>query len=146
MIPGPPDESPGTTGQAVVIDTNVFVAAAFHPRSASLEILERIRQGRLQMIWNRPTRRETRRILERIPRLSWEAFSELFRPECEFVGQTRPQDFTCVADPDDRKFAALAEASGATLVTQDQHLLTTGHRAGVRVVRPGEYLEMDDRE
>jgi len=40
----------------VVIDTNVFVAAGFNAKSASARILAAVREGRFQLIWNRPTR------------------------------------------------------------------------------------------
>ena len=56
----------------VVIDTNVFVAAGFNTRSASARILSAVREGRCQLVWNEPTRRETETILRRIPRLDWQ--------------------------------------------------------------------------
>jgi hypothetical protein len=66
--------------EGVVIDTNVFAAALFNPRSASARILEGIREGRFRLIWNQPTRRETEMILRRIPRLDWQKVAALFRP------------------------------------------------------------------
>jgi hypothetical protein len=54
----------------IVIDTNVFVAAGFNHRSASARILGAVREGCFQLVWNKPTRRETETILRRIPRLS----------------------------------------------------------------------------
>src|SRR6476646_59226 len=110
--------------EGVVIDTNVFVAAGFNPRSAAARILAAIRDGQLQLIWNKPTRAETEMILRRIPRLSWHRFAELFRPEGEFSGEVDPQAFDVVADPDDRKFAALSAAAKRPLITNDAHLLT----------------------
>ena len=56
--------------EGIVIDTNVFVAAGFNPRSASARILTGIREGRFRLMWNEPTRRETEMILRRIPRLN----------------------------------------------------------------------------
>jgi predicted nucleic acid-binding protein len=69
-----------------VIDTNVFVAAGFNPRSASARILTGLREGRFRLIWNEPTRRETQIILRRIPRLDWEKVADLYRPEGKFTG------------------------------------------------------------
>ena len=74
----------------VVIDTNVFVAAGFNARSASARILAAVRDGRFQLIWNEPTRRETETILRRIPRLDWESVADLFQPEGEFTGPVDP--------------------------------------------------------
>ena len=90
--------------EGVVIDTNVFVAAGFNPRSASARILEGVREGRFRLIWNQPTRHETEMILRRIPRLDWQKVADLFRPEDEFTGPADPAAFTVIADPDDRKF------------------------------------------
>ena len=72
--------------EGIVIDTNVFVAASFNPRSASARILAGIREGRFQLIWNKPTQRETEMILRRIPRLDWERVAILFQAEGEFTG------------------------------------------------------------
>ena len=55
--------------EGVVIDTNVFVAAGFNARSAWERILAGIRERRLQLVWNKPTRRETEIVLRRIPLL-----------------------------------------------------------------------------
>jgi predicted nucleic acid-binding protein len=125
---------------AAILDTNVFVAAGFNPRSASRQIVRQVRLGQLRMIWNEETRREIRYILEKIPPLSWAQVAELFRPENRFAGPTRPEAFGYIADPEDRKFAALAEATGAVLVTQDDHLLAHRHQEALRIVRPGEFL------
>src|SRR5215831_3454961 len=97
--------------EGIVIDTNVFVAAGFNPRSASARILAGIREGRFRLIWNQPTRRETEMILRRIPRLKWSKFADRFRPDGEFTGLIEPGAFGGIADPDDRKFAALAAAA-----------------------------------
>src|SRR5438105_2204516 len=71
--------------ERIVIDTNGFVAAGFNPRSAAARILAAVREGRFQLIWNEPTRRETEMILRRIPHLEWERVAELFQPETEFL-------------------------------------------------------------
>ena len=72
--------------EGVVIDTNVFVAAGFNARSASGRILAAIRERRRQLVWNKPTRRETELVLRWIPLLGWDKFADLFRPVGEFTG------------------------------------------------------------
>ena len=126
--------------EGVVIDTNVFVAALFNPRSASARILEGVREGRLRLIWNQPTRRETEMILRRIPRLDWQTVADLFRPEEEFTGPVDPAAFTVIADPDDRKFAALAAAANVPLVTSDKLVLAQGGKIGIEIVTPRDFL------
>ena len=126
--------------EGVVIDTNVFVAAGFNPRSASARILEGVREGRFRLIWNQPTRGETEMILQRIPRLNWQTVADLFRPEEEFTGPVDPGAFTVVADPDDRKFAALSAAANAPLVTNDKLVLAQQGKIGIEIVTPRDFL------
>lgn len=121
-----------------VLDTNVFVAAGFNPRSASARLIGEVRARRLVLVWSEATRRETRSVLERIPRLSWADVASLFAPEGEHPGGTDPAAVSFVTDPEDRKFAALSRASGATLVSADDHLLS--HRDRLDVMPPGEFL------
>ena len=125
---------------ATVIDTNVFIAAAFSPASDSARLLDAVSGGRVRLVWDRPTRRETEALMRRIPRISWEDVRHLFVEAERWSGGVGPERFTSVPDPDDRKFAALASSSGATLVTLDRHLLGAGLDDSCRVVTPGEFL------
>lgn len=128
---------------AVILDTNVFVAAGFNPQSASAHIIEKIRSGRLRMIWNEPTQREVEQILSKIPRLSWPRVADLFREEDRYVGETYPARFDYIPDPDDRKFAALSAATGVTLLSRDDDLLSSRDRAQVAILTPREYWERE---
>src|SRR5690348_757263 len=125
--------------RAVVLDTNVFVGAAFNRGSASARLVERVRSRALRMVWNEETRAETEYILTKIPRVSWSDAAELFREEERWEGETRPERFEFVADVSDRKFAALAAAAGAVLITNDEHLLSANGREGLEAVRPREW-------
>jgi predicted nucleic acid-binding protein len=107
----------------VVIDTNVFVAAGFNSKSAAARILAAVREGRFQLVWNKPTRRETETILRRIPGLDSARVADLFRPEGEFTGPVDPDAFVMIADRDDRKFVVLSAAATTPLVTNDNHVL-----------------------
>jgi uncharacterized protein len=126
--------------EGVVIDTNVFVAAGFNPRSASARILQGVREGRFRLIWNEPTRRAIEMILRRIPRLDWGRVADLFRPEGEFTGPVDPEAFAAIEDPDDRKFAALSAAARAPLVTSDKHVLAQSSAVGIEAVTPTAFL------
>lgn len=117
----------------VVLDTNIFVAAGFNPRSSAARIVEAARRGDLTPIWHASTRAETRAILEQIPPLDWARFADLFDPAYEHTGALDPDAFAQVADPDDRKFAALAAAAGAVLVSNDAHLLALRDRLSITV-------------
>jgi predicted nucleic acid-binding protein len=123
----------------VVLDTNVFVAAGFNPASASARLLDRVRAGELRLVWNEETRAETERILNRIPRLPANLAADLFDEDGLYPGETFPGRFDYISDPEDRKFAALAEAAGAALITSDRHLLEHRERAAFGIFTPGEY-------
>jgi uncharacterized protein len=126
--------------EGVVIDTNVFVAAGFNPTSASARILEGVHEGRFRLIWNQPTRRETEMILRRIPRLDWQTVADLFMPNEEFTGPVDPAACTMIADPDDRKFAALSAAANVPLVTSDNLVLAHRGKIGIEIVTPRDFL------
>jgi predicted nucleic acid-binding protein len=126
---------------AVILDTNVFVAAGFNRRSASARIIELVRSGQLRMIWNDQIRRETQHVLSRIPHLSWSSMAELFREDSRYAGDIAPEKFDYIQDPDDRKFAALSEAAGVVLITNDDHLLSNRYRAGLKMLTPREFWD-----
>jgi predicted nucleic acid-binding protein len=128
--------------QAVVLDTNVLIAASFQPRSSSGQVVSAVRAGRVRMVWDDPTLRETGSLFDRIPPLSRKAVEDLFREENAFRGVVDPTAFPRVPDPDDRKFAALAAAADATLLTLDRALLASATpESGFRARTPAEFLE-----
>jgi predicted nucleic acid-binding protein len=129
-----------TEPPAVVLDTNVFVAAGFRPDGDAARVLAAVGRGALRLVWDDATRRETEFIVRKIPPLSWAAFVSLFRDEGRFAGPTDLHAFVFIPDPDDLKFAALAAASGATLLTLDRHLLAGRPHPDVTVLTPGEFL------
>jgi predicted nucleic acid-binding protein len=84
------------SAEAVILDTNVFVAAGFNPTSNSARLVDGVRTGNLRMVWNEATREEIERILRMIPRLSWDKIAPLFREKDRFQGQTHPEEFDYV--------------------------------------------------
>ena len=126
---------------AVVLDTNVFVAAGFKRRSAAAQVIEQVRVGALHMVWHEQTLRETEYILKKIPPLSWPKVADLFREEDRYEGELDVRAFNYIADHDDRKYAALSEATGAILLTNDSDLLEHRDRARVAILTPREYCD-----
>lgn len=57
-----------------------------------------------------------------------------------FDGPVDLGPFRFIEDPVDRKYAALASASDATLVTNDDHLLSKRGQLGMPVMTPREFL------
>ena len=130
----------------VILDTNIFVAAGFNGRSASARIIEVVRSGHLRLVWDDATRSESEYIVRKIPRLAWVAtFADLFRAEDRFTGATHPDHFDHIPDPDDRKFAALTAATGATLISNDAHLLQPRADLSISALTPGEFWRTVER-
>jgi Predicted nucleic acid-binding protein, contains PIN domain len=121
----------------LVLDTNILVAAAFCPTGAAGTILARARTGEMQIIWNEATRRETERIVRRIPPIAKSTVLDVFTTAGEFAADTDVEAFEFIVDPDDRKFAALACAAHATLVSLDAHLLNVRALLACPVMTPG---------
>lgn len=129
-----------TSKSRVVLDTNVLVAAGFNPESASARIVQAVREGRLRLVWSEGTRRESESVVRQIPPLSWDRFGDLFREEARHAGELHPEEMDHVPDPEDRKFAALAGAANAALITNDDDLLRSRERADVTIMAPDEFL------
>lgn len=129
---------------SVILDTNVFVAAGFRPGSASGRLLEAVRAGRLRHVWHDRTLAETRRILVQVPRLGWEPVAALFTEEGHYHGPIAPEApaFAIIPDPHDRKYAALAAATGAMVATGDDDLLGVRKALSVTIRRPSELLRI----
>lgn len=125
----------------VVLDTNVLVAAGFNTHSHAARILAAVEAGELTLVWNETTRAETLHTLNRISPLAGRDFAALFRPEAEHFGTTNPAAYPFIPDPADRAFAALAEAAGAPLITNDAHLLNHKAALAVPVLTPRAFWE-----
>jgi putative PIN family toxin of toxin-antitoxin system len=126
--------------EKVILDTNVLVATGFNRSSSAARIIQAIEDGQLEMVWNEATRREVKKALQQIPPLAWDRIESLFKRRSEFKGET-PGSYTFVKDPDDRKYAALAAASGAILITSDADLLSVRNALDAAVMTPKEYME-----
>jgi len=135
---------------SVVLDTNVLIAAAFRPGSDSARIVDAVRAGGLTMLWDDPTRGEAERLFRKIPPISWDAVSGLYLEENRrdeggregnrWEGKVASGAWGKVSDPEDRKFAALAAAEGALLVSLDAHLLRAGLGTRPEVLTPSELV------
>jgi putative PIN family toxin of toxin-antitoxin system len=126
----------------VVLDTNIFIAAAFKPRSASGRIIEAARGGRFRVVWDERTKAETKKLVTQIPptRSQWPELERVFMAANKHHTAIPPEAFAgTISDPDDRKFAALAEDTGAIIITNDDDLLGTKDQTGLPVMTPGAF-------
>lgn len=130
-------------GSRVVIDTSVFVGAGFNRGSAAAEVVEALRDGRLRMPWSDATRGEVKAVLTRIPPLSWEDVRDLFREEDRYDGELDESGLDWVQDESDRKFAALARAADAALVSNDDDFLARRDEASMPVLASREFRDRE---
>ena len=77
--------------------------------------------------------------MRKIPPLRAQPVARFFSPKNRFTGATHCERFAFVSDPDDRKFAALADAAGAALISNDDHLLDHRDRMNVAVLTPSDF-------
>ncbi|UEM22196.1 PIN domain-containing protein [Skermanella mucosa] len=133
-------ESTAPAQDRLILDTNVFVAAGFNPGSNAAAVVEAVREGRYRLAWAEATRRETETVVRRIPGLDWSRLAGLFAASGEHRGPLDVSSFSRVEDPGDRKFAALAWATGAALITSDAHLLSCRDELPVTVLTPREFV------
>lgn len=122
----------------VVLDTNILVAAAYNPGSASRRVVEACLAGRLTAVVSPAIRREYDRILARAVR--GRPYVERLRLLIETATEVVPAEVRRVVpdDPEDDKLVAVALAAEAAVISNDAHLLAVAGVDGLRVVRPGE--------
>ena len=122
----------------VVLDTNVLVAAAYNPRSASRQVVEACLGGELTPVLSRAIRREYEFILARAAR--GRPYLERIHQLLDGAEVVEPARTPRVVpdDPEDDKLVAAALTAGAVLVTNDGHLLALAGHEGLEVVRPAD--------
>jgi putative PIN family toxin of toxin-antitoxin system len=120
----------------VVMDTNVFIAARWNPRSTSARLLRLCAEGELQACYTRSMRAELALILRnvRAPQEFREFVEKVFAAG-RLITQA-PRVSIVKEDPDDNKYLACAIAADAAIVTSDRHLLQMDGWRGVRVMSP----------
>jgi putative PIN family toxin of toxin-antitoxin system len=122
----------------VVLDTNVLVAAAYDPASASRRVVEACLTGELTAVVSPALRREYESVLARAAR--GQPYRERIHRLVDGAEIVEPAETPGVVadDPDDDKLVAAALAAGAALVTNDAHLLAIAGHEGLKVVRPAD--------
>ena len=127
-----------TAVRRVVLDTDVLVAAAYNPQSASRHVVEACLAGELTPVLSGALRREYEFILARAAR--GRPYLERVHQLLDGAAVVEPARTPRVVpdDPEDDKLVAVALAAGAALVTNDAHLLAVAGHEGLEVVRPAD--------
>jgi len=132
--------------ERVVLDTNVLVAAAYAPHSASRQIVDACLAGELVPVASRQVCREYQHILSRAVRVESyrKALAALFDRLLPAEPSTVPRRVR--DDPEDDKFLAVAEAGRAAwVVTSDRHLLELDPLGQIRILSPSRFLSATER-
>jgi putative PIN family toxin of toxin-antitoxin system len=126
----------------ILIDTNVFVAAAYNRQSASREVVAAVERGELTLVVSPAIVREYEAIIPQAVRA--EEGRELFRRVLGLADQVTPaKNPPVTADREDDKFLAAALAGGAdAIISNDRETAQmalsaaeTGHPASRRCTR-----------
>ena len=128
-------------GPRVVLDTNLFVAAFWNPRSASARVLEACEEDRLHVLISPAVRREVFRIL-RNARTSSEHQERVANllDAAEEVHPTRSLRLVPDDAVDDKFLECALEGRADTVISSDDHLLRLGSVEWGRIVKPGEFV------
>ncbi|MBU2054859.1 MAG: putative toxin-antitoxin system toxin component, PIN family [Proteobacteria bacterium] len=128
----------------IVLDTNVFISSFFggNPRT----IIDLWKDGRLTLCLSQDIFDEYIEVLRRLgldntPEL--EELLKLFATGFHIVFTTRTPEIHVAADPDDDKSIACAMALKAgCVVSGDKALVDVRLYQGIKIVTPGEFLEI----
>ena len=127
----------------VVLDTNVIVSAGIKPSGAPAKILmDWVLEGQVQLATSSSIVAEYREVVRREKFRRYEFppyWLELMIEECLWLPEPQPWPLV-LPDPKDAPFLALAQASGAWLVTGNLKHFPESAQGGVRVISPAEYL------
>ena len=131
-------------GRTIVLDTNLLVSAALQLEAPPGQIVQRVLRrelacftcpGIVDEYWDVMTRKKFARLGFPPPWL------EQLVAEARHLTQDPAQWPLLGPDPDDLIFLALAEATGAVLVTGNLADFPEGIRRGVQVIGPRDYME-----
>jgi len=125
-----------------VLDTNVLIAAARAPQSASGRILAACRRGKIEMLVSGAVMREYERILPRA--LNQASLLEPMRERISQAAVVEPPITPRVVpdDPEDDKFVALARAGQAdALISSDRHLKCLPPLDDLTILSPSQLLQ-----
>lgn len=126
----------------IVVDTNILVASAYAPESASRRIVQKCLDGTLKAVLSAALKKEYDRILPRaIHTKSFQEELKTFLDVAEIV-ETPKIARVVPDDPEDDKLIAIAVASGAdAIISNDQHLLTLDPYDGIRILQPSAFVK-----
>jgi putative PIN family toxin of toxin-antitoxin system len=125
----------------VVLDTNVLVAAAYAPNSASRRIVDACLQGELTAVVSPALLEEYDLILKQaVKARGYEAALDQLLREAAVVEPTVTPRVVPDDPADDKLVAAALAGNTGAIVTNDQHLLDLDPYGTLRIIRPADFV------
>ena len=127
----------------VVLDTNLFIAARFNPKSNSARIIDRCLKKEYEVISSPRLRREAESIMKKVK--ANQDFQMKARRLFKGAYVVKPTKRIRLVreDPADNKFLECAlEGRADYLVTSDRHLLKLGEFARTKICKPSQFLRL----
>ena len=137
-----------------VLDTNVIVSGAITDSGAPFEVLKRWRNGEFVLVMSEAILEEIDRVLhypkiKRKRHLTEKNIRDVVERLRKYSVNT-PGEISLAAvidDPSDNKFlAAAVEAEADCIVSGDRHLKALSSYQEIRIISPGEFIQMLDSE
>ncbi len=133
----------------VVVDTNVYVSAAFTPDGKPGQVIRTARTGLFDLVISESIMDEINRVL-RYPkiqkRLGWSPETiAAYLNELKKFARVTPGLLTLnvVADQSDNRYLECAvEGNAGYIVTGDSDLLDLGEYQGIKIVKPAAFLDV----
>lgn len=127
----------------IVLDTNLFVAAYFNPRSNSARILNGCLDSKYQPIFTPAIIKEANYILTQIKvRQEYKDKVKKLIKKGKLIKNT-PRVKMVSADPEDDKFLSCSAEGGANyLITSDEHLLKIKEFRKAKIIKPSQFLRL----
>ena len=124
-----------------MIDTNVFVAAAYNPKSASRKILCGVETGEFKLIVSPEIVREYETVLPKAIRSTDAAVR--VRLSIQLAAYVAPHEgpSVTVARSDDKFLVAAVAGQAKAVITNDEHLLAVHPYEGIQILQPAVFWD-----
>ncbi|MBD3262427.1 MAG: putative toxin-antitoxin system toxin component, PIN family [Candidatus Altiarchaeales archaeon] len=124
----------------VVVDTNLFIAGRWNPKSHSNRILDLCIEGRLKPVTTPEIKDENFYILSKVnpPKDYLDKIFKFYQKSLRVRPKKRIGD---CEDPSDNRFLeAAVESSAEYIITSDRHLLKLHPYHGIKILKPSAFM------
>ncbi|MFH1403570.1 MAG: putative toxin-antitoxin system toxin component, PIN family [Candidatus Altiarchaeota archaeon] len=126
----------------IVVDTNLFIAGRWNPRSSSNSIIDLVLEDKVNAVYTFEIKDENLFILEKV-KPGKEYLDKVIRYYQHARKVVPARRVSLCPDKSDNRFLEAAEAAGADyIVTSDHHLLDLDVFSGARIVKPSEFMRI----